>query len=102
MLPEAMALAGEDIHPSLVAIVVDAVLDREPDWVFRTCARQFDRIVEAGKSPQYDEAVDWLRKARETLATAGRKDEWTAYLDGLIERHRRKRTLTPRLEELRI
>ena len=54
-----------------------------------------------GKAKHYHHAVDWLRKARQAALLSGRAGEWTAYLDEIIDRHRRKYSLVPQLEQLR-
>jgi uncharacterized Zn finger protein len=102
LLEEAMAAADEAGGHAVVEKVADAVLQSHPDWVFRACAHQFDRIADAGKSTYYREAAEWLRKAREALRIAGREREWNRYLDEVLARHGRKYTLVPLLKPLRL
>jgi uncharacterized Zn finger protein len=42
-----------------------------------------------------------LKRAREAYRVAGREAEWWAYLQELLERHKRKYSLMPILERLR-
>lgn len=97
------AIAAVDASPrhELVERVAEAALPTHPDWVFRACTHQFDRIANAGKSQYYREAVQWLEKAKAALTGAGREAEWRAYINDVIARHQRKYTLRPLLERLR-
>jgi uncharacterized Zn finger protein len=101
LIEDAMAAVDASPRHELVARVVDAALLTHPDWVFRACAHQFDRIADSGKSQYYREAVGWLEKARAALTTAGREAEWRSYLADVIARHNRKYSLRPMLERLR-
>ncbi len=57
--------------------------------------------MNAGESGHYDEAASWLRRARDIYLQHQRQAEWTAYLNGLLERHARKYKLVPMLRDLR-
>ena len=93
------AVEGKPAGP-LVARVADAAIESHPDWVIETCRRLAEEIMNEGRSGRYDEAVSWLAKAREAHISAGRAQEWRAYLEELIVRHRRKYKLRPMLEDL--
>lgn len=60
-----------------------------------------DPIMSEGRSSRYDTAALWLGIAARAYKACGRSGQWLAYLDGLIEQHRRKHKLRPLLEELR-
>lgn len=100
MYREAMALA--DRYPWRVDVdsVIEAVKAEFPDWAFRQCGRRAEEIMDAGKAGQYDEAVRWLRRGRDILLAAGRKAEWDAYLQSLLEKHHKKYKLVPMLKTL--
>ncbi len=85
---------------SLLGQVADAAIESHPDWVIKTCRDQAEEIMNSGKSSLYGKAVDWLAKARDAYLADGRSEEWLAYLDELIGRHRRKYKLRPMLENL--
>ncbi len=85
---------------TVVEQVVDAALRSHPDWAIRQCRRQAEYIMDGGKSQYYPQAGEWLRKAREAYRVAGREAEWRAYLQELMERHRRKYALMPILDRL--
>jgi uncharacterized Zn finger protein len=56
--------------------------------------------MDEGKSAQYAEAVDWLRKVKQAYHTLGQDQEWRDYLGALREKHRRLRKLMPMLVTL--
>ncbi len=87
---------------SLVARVADAAIQSHPDWVIETCRRPAEEIMDEGRSKHYDEAVNWLAKARGAHLASGREQEWRAYLENLIARHQRKYKLRPMLESLEV
>lgn len=101
LIEDAMAAVDASPRHELVERVVDAALPTHAEWVFRACTHQFDRIADAGKSPYYREAAQWLSKAKMALKTAGREAEWRPYIEDVITRHGRKYSLRPMLERLR-
>ncbi len=82
----------------LLERVMDAVIEHRPNWVIQVARRQAERIIDAGQSKYYHDAVGWLEKARAAYQTAGREDEWQAYLRDLRVRHGRKYKLMGLLE----
>jgi uncharacterized Zn finger protein len=103
MVDEAIQAIDRDAYPSyyIVEPVVDAAWQSHPDWAIRQCKRQAEPIMNGGKSKHYHHAVRWLDKARRAYLAAGRGEEWSAYLEGLIRTHARKYSLRPQLEALR-
>jgi uncharacterized Zn finger protein len=57
--------------------------------------------MDSGAAGSYDLATQWLQRAAAAYDAAGRIDEWTARIEGLIDKHRRKYKLRPLLEALR-
>ena len=55
----------------------------------------------AGQSKHYQHAARWLGKARTAALAAGREAEWRSYMEELLDRHRRKYSLVPLLQQLR-
>jgi uncharacterized Zn finger protein len=100
MYREAIALA--DRHPWWVDVgqVIEVVKGEFPDWAFGKCRQQAEEIMDAGKAGQYDIAIQWLRRGRDILLAAGRKTEWDAYLQSLLQKHQRKYKLVPMLKTL--
>jgi len=81
--------------------VVEAAWKTHPHWVIRQCKAQAERIMDEGKSKYYHHAIRWLTHARRAFLHAGEADAWRDYLESLIEKHRRKYSLRPQLEQLR-
>jgi uncharacterized Zn finger protein len=86
----------------LQARVADAAIQTHPEWVIRVSRGQAESIMDAGKSRAYDHAIEWLRRARAAWLAAGREAEWQAYLNVLLDRHRRKYSLVPMLKRLAV
>lgn len=99
---QAMRLVGQQGWGNEAALikVIEAVKETEPEWVFAQCRRKAEEIIDAGRSAEYDVAVEWLRLGRDALIAAGRQQEWSAYLAHLLEEHARKYKLRPMLERL--
>ncbi len=84
-----------DIDPVIEAVKVDY-----PDWAFGQCRRHAEEIMDAGRAKDYDVAAEWLRRGREILLVAGKRTEWSAYLNGVMDVHQRKYKLMPMLRAL--
>lgn len=70
--------------------VMDAVLEHRPEWVMQMALKQAERIIEPGQAKYYHHAVNWLERARDAYAMAGRESDWKAYMRDLRDRHGRK------------
>jgi uncharacterized Zn finger protein len=81
--------------------VTEAAWQSHPEWAIRHCQQQAERIMDSGKSQRYYYALRWLEWAGKAYRTAGREDDWRAYLESLIQKHSRKYALRPGLEALR-
>jgi uncharacterized Zn finger protein len=81
--------------------VVTVACGSHPDWVIQVCRRQADDIMNGGQAGLYDRAAQWLERAKRAFVAAGRNQEWSAYLESLIQVHKRKYKLRPMLEHLR-
>ena len=101
LIDDAIAAVEGSYARALLEQVADAAVESHPDWVIGTCRRQADEIMDGGRAEAYAEAVGWLAKARAAYRSAGRAEEWRAYLEELIARHQRKYKLRPMLEALR-
>jgi uncharacterized Zn finger protein len=73
--------------------VMDAALATRPDWVIQAARKQAEGIINAGKAQHYDAAVSWLRRARDVYRSAGRENDWRAYLQSIRTEHGRKHKL---------
>ena len=83
-----------------LAQVMDAAIKHQPRWVIDQARQKAEPIMDEGKSAQYAEAVDWLRKVKQAYHTLGQDQEWRDYLGALREKHRRLRKLMPMLVTL--
>lgn len=82
---EPLAQKLERAHPDLAARVYRAL-----------CLR----IVNAGKSKYYDEALDNLEKAKKCYAKADLKSDWEAVVADIRQRHHRKYGFMPGFEDI--
>ena len=57
--------------------------------------------MNAGDAKHYDDAVGWLRRARDAYRAAGRPADWQGYLGTIKTTHGRKYKLVPMLKNLR-
>ncbi|WP_216595644.1 hypothetical protein [Myxosarcina sp. GI1] len=58
----------------------------------KACDRA-ESIMDAGKAKYYEDAVEWLKKARNAYIASDRKQEWSEYRAKLENIHARKRKL---------
>jgi len=101
MLVEVMQAVDKrgDYSPDL-GRVIEAVQGEHPDWCIRHCKRQAERIMNDGDAKHYQDAAEWLRRARTIYTQHDRLNEWRPYLAGLLETHSRKYKLVPMLKAL--
>ena len=88
-----------DYH-GLIQRVMDAALEVNPDWVISNACRRAESIMDAGKAKYYEEAVEWLKKARNAYLASDRKQEWSDYRTKLMNVHTRKRKLMGLMKSL--
>jgi uncharacterized Zn finger protein len=105
LIAEAVRSAGEakgyEISDAVLLQLMDAASANFPDWVIRHAEHRAAQIMDSGAAGSYDLAAQWLQRAAVAYDTAGRNDEWTAHIEALIDKHRRKYKLRPLLEALR-
>ena len=100
LVADAIAVVDRSGDDALVAQVVEAALESNPEWVIQTCRKRAERIMNGGNSQRYEYAFKWLAKARQAYRAAGREDDWQSYLEELLVLHRRKYRLVPMLKVL--
>lgn len=88
-----------DYH-GLIQRVMDAAIETNPDWVISNACRRAESIMDAGKAKYYEEAVEWLKKARNAYLASDRKQEWSDYRTKLMMVHTRKRKLMGLMKSL--
>ena len=72
----------------------------DPDWVVKQAGGRAALIMDAGKANRYDEAVNWLRFARDAYVRTGQPDRWRSYLANIRTTHGRKYKLMGLLKNL--
>ncbi len=90
LLEDAMQMAANSALGTVLYKVMGAVIRTHPDWVIQQALRRAEPIMDSGDAAHYDDAVTWLRYARDAYLAADRADEWQSYLADLKARHGRK------------
>ena len=105
MVDEAVRSVGEPgpnwFFDDTLMQVADVAYASHSHWVIQVCRNQSEWIMNEGKAKYYDLAARWLAKAKQAFDAADMEQEWGAYLEGLIQTHKRKYKLRPLLEKLR-
>ncbi|MGC9396333.1 MAG: SWIM zinc finger family protein [Anaerolineae bacterium] len=101
LIDDAIRALGDYPHYSTVELIVNAAIESRPDWCIQACRRQAEPIMDQGQSKYYSRAAYWLGRAKAAYLSAGRSDEWRAYLESLLQKHARKYSLVPLLRELK-
>ena len=84
----------------ILDLVMDAAITTRPQWVIGKATAQAEPIMTGGKAQHYDQAVRWLRRARDAYRAAGQADAWDRYLAGVRATHGRKYKLMGLLKGL--
>jgi uncharacterized Zn finger protein len=84
---------------NLIQLVMDAAMSHRPDWVIDKALPPAEDIMNRGKAESYQEAVNWLAKARTAYIQSGRQSDWQAYRKQLVDTHGRKRKLMGLINE---
>ncbi|MEZ5578845.1 MAG: hypothetical protein R3F40_05185 [Candidatus Competibacteraceae bacterium] len=98
LIDDAIAAVKEHyVSSRTLARVMDAAIPSRPEWVITQARQQAEPIMDGAKSAHYQDAAQWLRKAKQAHDALGQKAEWRAYLGALREKHQRKYKLMPLL-----
>ena len=100
LVDDAIQATERYISPQTLARVMDAAVNRQPQWVIAQARQQAEPIMDGAKSAYYEDAAMWLRKAKQAHEALGQKAEWQSYLGVLREKHQRKYKLMPLLNRL--
>jgi uncharacterized Zn finger protein len=84
----------------VLELVMDAAIATRPQWVITKATAQAAPIMNGGKAQHYDQAVNWLRRARDAYRAAGQPDDWARYLADVRTTHGRKYKLMGLLKGL--
>ncbi len=86
----------------LIQVVMDAAMSHRPEWVIAKAIPPAEDIMNRGKAEAYQEAVNWLTRARAAYFQSGRQAEWQQYRAQLISTHGRKRKLMGLIESAKL
>lgn len=100
LIDEAIQIVDRYTSSKTLAQVMNAAIQCQPQWVIDQARQKAEPIMDEGKSAQYAEAVDWLRKVKQAYQALGQDQEWRSYLGTLREKHQRLRKLMPMLASL--
>jgi uncharacterized Zn finger protein len=84
---------------NLIQLVMDAAMSDRSEWVIAKAIPPAEDIMNRGKAESYQEAVNWLAKARTAYIQSGRQNEWQVYRAQLVATHGRKRKLMGLMNE---
>ncbi len=87
---------------NLIQVVMDAAMSHRPEWVIAKAIPPAEDIMNRGKAESYQEAVNWLTRARTAYIQSGREAEWQTYRSQLITTHGRKRKLMGLIESAKL
>lgn len=100
LVDDAIGATERHTSPRTLARVMDAAVNRQPQWVIAQARQQAEPIMDGAQSAHYEDAAMWLRKVKRAYEALGQKTEWQSYLDALREKHQRKYKLIPLLKML--
>ena len=80
--------------------IATAVQTHAPDRAVGIWKDKAERLIARVKPSAYQEAAKYLRKAAKVMNQAKKQAEWERYLQGLREKHARKRRLMEILDAL--
>jgi uncharacterized Zn finger protein len=79
---------GHGAHDETLMRLASAAPTSHPEWVIRLAMHHATSIMDANQANHYALAAKWLEKAAPAHEVLGREDDWQAWLDELIDRHR--------------
>jgi uncharacterized Zn finger protein len=100
LVDDAIGATERYTSPQTLARVMDAAVNRQPQWVIAQARRQAEPIMDGAQSAHYEDAALWLGKVKQAHEALGQQAEWRSYLAALREKHQRKYKLMPLLKPL--
>lgn len=104
LVEDAIAIVTEmsSYQSNLIHQVMDAAIVHNPEWVIANAKPRAEKIMDAKKAEYYDQAAQWLQKARNAYYQAGKQAEWSAYHSELMRVHSRKPKLMGFLKQAKL
>jgi uncharacterized Zn finger protein len=90
LVDEAIASLGNYASNHLVHRVMAAAIPHQPEWVIKQARHYAEDIMDRAKASAYEEAVEWLKKARAAYLHLGQETQWQLYRSQLMTTHARK------------
>jgi uncharacterized Zn finger protein len=100
LIDDAIAAVDGSSDYRLLERVMDVAAAARPGWVIAAATDQAERIMRAGDAQRYEQAVGWLRRARDAFRADGRPADWQGYLEGVRAQHGRKYKLMGLIERM--
>jgi uncharacterized Zn finger protein len=98
MYADALAILCES--DALTPALARQIVDHEPASTRAACLEEANEIILNARSRDYPLAADWLEVVKRSYYAEGKPHEWEAFIQTLMEQHKRKTALIPLLRKL--
>ncbi len=98
MYADALAILCESY--ALTPALARQIVDHEPASTRSVCLEEANEIILNARSRDYPLAADWLEVVKRSYYAEGKPHEWEAFIQTLMEQHKRKIALIPLLRKL--
>jgi uncharacterized Zn finger protein len=98
MYADALAILCESY--ALTPALARQIVDHEPASTRAACLEEANEIILNARSRDYPLAADWLEVVKRSYYAEGKPHEWEAFIQTLMEQHKRKTALIPLLRKL--
>jgi len=85
---------------ALTPALARQVADHAPAATRAACLEEANKIILNTRSRDYPLAADWLEVVKRSYHAEGKPHEWEAFIQTLMEQHKRKTALIPLLQQL--
>ena len=76
------------------------IVNHAPQATRKACLEEANEIILNTRSRDYPLAADWLEVVKRSYHAEGKPHEWEAFIQTLMEQHKRKTALMPLLQRL--
>jgi uncharacterized Zn finger protein len=98
MYADALAILCESY--ALTPALARQIVDHEPASTRSVCLEEANEIILNARSRDYPLAADWLEVVKRSYYAEGKPHEWEAFIQTMMEQHKRKTALIPLLRKL--
>jgi uncharacterized Zn finger protein len=85
---------------ALTPALARQVADHAPEATRAACLEEANKIILNTRSRDYPLAADWLEVVKRSYHAEGKPHEWEAFIQTMMEQHKRKIALIPLLRKL--